>query len=383
MPRKELNRKSAQKRWSANSHGKEPDSADIEKYLIEQLRREAEAVKDCYTKFAFQAWSFTAATVALLFAGSGFVPQAAFACPLVALVILSVTRVGLHKYATANRHFGFEVYLHRRRRFTESTKPGGWRPFMREIGWEEAHYAWRIVQAGLYREIHSINLWRELPFTSIRPKRAYSGSILAGGRTQRQNRKFMPHYHPGGYLAKTFASLHAMAIFSTFPLAASAVIFLEEGISWNAAISDLALLLDKGVWAGGQFELFWGTAGLFALVNLGILLRIRRTSSLRRLRESGLLSINSCAIVWSAVVVAHHRALKRVEDGILADHETYKPNPSEQARLGNYKGYSEALEMETKELVTKMIGHPHEGIYQYIDTSGPVQAAIDTPQPAG
>lgn len=195
--------------------------------LLDQLRREAEAVKDCFTQFAFRAWALSTAALGLLITGSRFVPEAAFVAPFIVLVILSVVRIGLHKYGTANRHFGFELYMNRRRRIAPGVLKGSWQPYMRDIGWEEAHYAWRVVQSALYKEIYDLVGKSDGFFSRITFRARYKQCILVN-HSPRSRDKTDAYYHPGGYLEKTTKVLHLYAFGSLLPLLASAYHYFSK-----------------------------------------------------------------------------------------------------------------------------------------------------------
>ena len=128
-----------------------PQSDDVRPVIIKQLRDEAYAVRDCFTRYSFSALS-----VAVL--GLGVIAKFALTEPylgvlsvLPVLLLLAVASMGTHKYATSNRLLGYELHLHRTRHYIGTRK---WQPHMQAIGWEEAMRAWRIVQATLFEHIY-------------------------------------------------------------------------------------------------------------------------------------------------------------------------------------------------------------------------------------
>lgn len=88
---------------------------------------------------------------------------------------------------------------------------------------------------------------------------------------------------------------------------------------------------------------------------------MRRVASLRIIRESEMLSINSCAIVWNAVVIAHYRALSSLLPSydVIGDYCELSPV------IKSYEGYSENLQKEADLLVKSMNKNPNSGIYDY------------------
>ncbi len=127
-----------------------------EKDLVKTLREEAYDVKDCFTKMSFQTLAVATVLLGLIVRFQGDVPFAGLAVVPLIVLLLAVVRIGLHKYETANRLYGYELHMHRRVRLRDSQNKG-WKSHMRNIGWEEAFYAWRVVQPVIY-----IHLYRKL-----------------------------------------------------------------------------------------------------------------------------------------------------------------------------------------------------------------------------
>lgn len=121
--------------------------------LIERIRKEANDVKNCFTTFSFQAVAFSG----LIFGAiANFQPREPFvglAAIFIMVVALTVSIIGNYKYATANRHFGFELYLDNKN-FVARHVAG--QPIIQpqEIGWEQALRAWRVVQATVFDTIY-------------------------------------------------------------------------------------------------------------------------------------------------------------------------------------------------------------------------------------
>jgi hypothetical protein len=123
----------------------------------EVLRAEAGHVKQCFTSFSFQALAVSVTVLAATFSIMDRFSWAVYA-PLPAVgLLMAVCRIGIFKYATANRNCGYELHLARVKHIEASTaltQLSRWQPYMRKIEWEEALRAWRVVQPTLFRSIY-------------------------------------------------------------------------------------------------------------------------------------------------------------------------------------------------------------------------------------
>jgi hypothetical protein len=269
--------------------------SDDEKNLIIQLREEAQELKECYTKFSFQAFAIIIAVFGLVTKFQDDDPLIAFTLVPGILIILVVGRIGIYKYGTANRNFGYELHLYRSLHLKDSLSEG-WQSYMREIGWEEAMKAWRVVQATVFDHLYYTDI-----FGSKMLRKKY--------RSKKYYRWFDPdalidkkkgaRYKAGNYLKMMNRFLLIIAIISTIPMfIATYQIYLKA----------------PGIWI---------VAFLVSLFMLG--LGIKEIIYFRRRRnilESGLLSIHSCAIVWQAVVVCHYRAIQKISG--IPDHISFR-----------------------------------------------------------
>ena len=118
---------------------------EYESKLIQMLRQEAKDVKDCFTKYSFQAIAFSSAVLGIITRYQPEYPHIALAAYASIAVLMTVARIGIYKYGTANRMYGYELHLLRTRQLPDS-KGNGWKSEMRLVGWEEAMCAWRIVK---------------------------------------------------------------------------------------------------------------------------------------------------------------------------------------------------------------------------------------------
>ena len=262
--------------------------------LVERLRMEANDVKECFTRFCFQAIGLSGVMLVAIARYQAGEPAVGLASIAVIIVLLSVTRIGTHKYATANRHFGYELHLDRTHQLPDDPE-GGWNASMRSVGWEEAMKAWRVVQATVFRELYGDNE------NTLRKKHRKSVATAQCGwfEPRRLTDEGGAAYHSGSYLKTMFQFLNYITAIAFVPL----FIFALQ-LAYDPKITILADV-PTAIRALGFL--------LFAVVLGWTVRRVRRTSERRELLEVGLLSIHSCAIMWQAVVVAHYRALARLK----------------------------------------------------------------------
>ncbi len=255
---------------------------EYEKTLIDTLRQEAKDVKDCYTKFSFQAIAFSSTILGITARFQPDHPLIALASFASIIILITVARIGIYKYGSANRMYGYELHLFRTRNLPDSIG-NGWKSQMREIGWEEAMRAWRIVQVSVFGK-----LYRTRKLFPKRLKKEYRDLDEAYKWFDLEDLvEPEAEYHPGSYLGTINSILFSLALLSVIPILFMAIqlgginIFALD--LWDF-LPALALIIVLQFWA--------------------------RERARRKILESELLSIHSCAIVWQAVIVAHFRALK-------------------------------------------------------------------------
>jgi len=315
-----------------------PESNEVpeskEERTIGYLRREAYAVRDCFTRYSVQILAVSAAisvAIARFFTEAphigvfGFFPIA---------LILLVFSMGAHKYGTSNRLLGYELHLQRTGHFFPHDNCY---EHMKTVGWEEAMRAWRFVAPTLFakiywpsdfifrrvlflctsREINTLTragIANDDRFTGYWFDQKKSIHLLNGGYTNKVQ------YNPGGYL-KTTISVFFVSILMCLGLPISEAIksWNKYGVHHN--IIDLSVVL----------LVITGTIGTLS-VCLNIFSRIR-------ILETGLLSIHSCCIIWEATVLAHLRALRELE---IAEEEAKRPK--------SMHGYTNELAKQTREI---------------------------------
>jgi hypothetical protein len=281
--------------------------------LIENLREEANSVKECFTKISFQTIALSSVVLGLIIRFQGEFPHIAIATVFITTLLLSVARIGTFKYGTANRHFGYELHLHRSLFFSDIDS-NGWKSYMRDIGWEEAMRSWRVIQPTLFVKLYYPS---KLKPNWLRPEYKNKKDLWFEPKTLLEEKS---QYYSGSYLKSMLFFLHFLAIISLFPLIISIYqIFCGDNFFFFPCAN------------GDQLIILIIISFLALLV---IVYRIVKDTARRKILESGLLSIHSCAIIWQAVVLAHYKAL-------------YKLKAKNDVGLHNYTKYlsQEALDL--------------------------------------
>lgn len=225
------------------------------------------------------------------------------------MLVLIVAKIGNYKYATANRHFGFELYLDNKNLTVQIQDLKKY-----EIGWEQALRSWRVVQASIFDKIYYTttntkfwNIYKRFKFNHIKRELKtnkpevgwwFEPTEMVGGDPSK--------WYPGRYLKSMQFALLLFAYLSLIPLFMMPMQFQygEYSLNYNLNTSYL--------WGIKYITLFSGLVAFIAVITL--LFKARSINARRKILESGLLSIHSCAIMWEVVILAHKRALKKSKD---------------------------------------------------------------------
>jgi len=272
--------------------------------LIAQLRQEANSEKDSFGWHAFQALSMSSIALGgilyLMFSADGFVAVGLAAVPILVFALMTC-QLGDSSYSSANRHYGYELYLYRIRTISRRAT-GRWKPAYRSIEWEAAMRAWRVVQTTLYETVYRPGSY----LRRVKARRGYDpkkAPLWFCQSSLMKNSDARPY--AGGYLARMHAMLLLAALASVMVLFVAAVgVFLRPLTHLTALRDGLPIGL-----LNGFLEIVCSVA--FAVSGCILVVRYRAEKARRAIMEDGLLSIHACAIVWQAVVVAHFSALER------------------------------------------------------------------------
>ena len=112
MTKKKVNAKSS-------SDDQDLDIITSKNVLIKRLREEANFVKDCFTKFSFWVLGFSCIILGLIARSQPYHEYVGLVSILITILVLSVARIGIYKYGTANRGYGYELFLERVKYFVK------------------------------------------------------------------------------------------------------------------------------------------------------------------------------------------------------------------------------------------------------------------------
>lgn len=342
-----------------------------EREFVMSLREEAEGVKDCFTQFSYRTIAFSAAALAAMFATLERFPLVSLAAIPVVGFLMTVARIGIYKYSTSNRNFGYELHLARTEGIDYEGE-GSWKECMRRIRWETALRAWRVVQPVLFRRIYTVPenyfpmfgpalVRKSLFFRWLNDKdprqyrlRSEASTLVMEFREAkikgevdpeqarypwfllkeltlvrgRDANDLQPIYHAGTYLKNMLRILIMMQFLVLLPMTFQVI----ERVAC-IEYSRLAGQKHLSVYGIVSLAVDLGLVGLVGRLAVFLLLLVMvwvgavNVSRRRKILESELLSIHSTAITWQAVILCHYRSMSSQGKG----------------RQGEYLHYTERL----------------------------------------
>jgi len=314
--------------------------------IIKDRHEEASDVKHCFTDFAFKGLILSAAFFGVIIkfypTGNSCVPYVLMwlFCGAVILVLLRILEIGIHKYCTANRNYGYVLHLARTFNYQQD-KDGdlGTEKDAREVGWESAMFAWRVIQPILSDEIYARKKWYErilFPFLGRERWKHWSKSyrwwntksLMNFKEASTQNTELGFSFHPGSYLQKAQRLILILCTVIFFIFSCS--YFKETQCMYNATSSVAHKLFSEHEWVKNTFPDYQTTPEniitkqnliflvpyylLFVIFSLLFIRECARQRAERIILEEGLLSIQSCAVVWRLVAFSHLKAVNEGEE---------------------------------------------------------------------
>jgi hypothetical protein len=299
---------------------------------IRDIRGEATTQKECITRYTFQAlaiagilWTFTlkvdAGQQSLVSEADGMI-----CCTLVAFLMFMVSRMANHKYHTVNRNLGYELHLNRIKDYFPNEGPEKWSVKMLDVGWEEAMCAARVVQATLFNHIYTdkdIVLPKRIrpdPFLDLRwirphwlkpyhlkvdhnpkeyPESENDGKKLYAWYNTKELINSKKDYHPGNYLRNVHFILHGVGLFSIILIWG----FYMEAYHITHPDLNNIFPIKHLIPLKTLYFIFFGLFNF--LFTVFFLTQMWRQNSFREILESGILSIQSSAVVWRIVTTCH------------------------------------------------------------------------------
>lgn len=302
---------------------------------IKQIREEANHTKHCFTQFSFQAFAISSSGLAIIVTQMDKGP-AAYASIFIIGLCSFVARIGSSKYITANRNYSYELYYNRIDEYDELGS-GKFSVEMKKLNWEEAMFAWRIVQASVFKKMYGKTKakWNqrinsEYPWWNTRK--------LLVGKGQDASDDETVCYHAGSYLKNMQNSLHMLSMAAMFPLFYILYVHLFSE-KFNFAFFDIILILALSIYISDRW---------------------RKDRRCRQILEGGLLSIQTGALLWRATIIAHLRAHEEVRE------------------TGSLRGFTFALGKQAESLVENI-----EDIHQWVKNGDGIENADKAESPQG
>lgn len=273
---------------------------------LQELRDEANAEKACFVRYSFQTFGLTAVWLGLLIRYQPEHFAIGFSGFFIAALCVAVGRLGIYKYASANRINGVELHVGRLNQLDDSE-------LLRHtlsIPWEVLMKAWRVVQPTIFEKIYHTNRNSKYGFLSFFfPIK--EGFIEERHADKKESFWFLPErivakagalYFGGSYL-RTMLSLHM--VFAGLGIVA-ALLGLVQYYFLGAPLpgqESAEQVVDPNVAVALPLACVWLAAAA------SVYLRFRFLWNRQIKLESELLSIHSCAVTWHAVCAAHLAAL--------------------------------------------------------------------------
>jgi hypothetical protein len=319
------------------------ESQKITNDPVTWVRSEASDVKDCFTQFSFQAMAFSATIVGIIFGTMEKLPLVVLSAIPVVFLLMVVCRIGIHKYTTCNRSYGYQLYLEQSKITNFKLVNQKIHNDMKNIGWEESLRAWRIVQPAIFQEIYttlenkkSALFLKDIPLLNLiasvrpdlyRPREQTRRVIqdLEENKTNKQNiclteylwfmpykltqipsktlNSLIPNYHAGTYLRDMIRILTIMQFFLMLPMGVYLYFMYSSSLNHvpDNEISNQLLSI--------PFLLI-----ILATTLTLVICRALQTRRRREILENEFHSIHSCAITWHLVLLVHYRAVQETKD---------------------------------------------------------------------
>ena len=321
---------------------------------VEFIRHEATSVKECFTTQAHQTLiissTILSACVGALHLRIELHFLLSIASFLAIILCLTTIRVGCHKFNTANRTVAYQIHLSRAVDYKEASKNIKSKLIekeLRRINWEEAMFAWRMVQPVIfhffYKEIFMGLCFKRFKNNKCRFDEQYqdysryiheypwydSKEIIKLCNTS-HNHKFPAEYYPGTYLKSMLNMLYAVMCIGLL------IFWYSLKEIMKNILSSSTILLTFGSYLLLIFSI---------LFTLFIIHGVIKSYLRCKILESGLLSIQTSGFVWRIVCVAH----------LIAKFESIKESKSK-INIKNqiYNGYTEKLAIVASNLVYKL-----------------------------
>jgi hypothetical protein len=346
------------------------EAAEAEREIIKEIRGEASSAKGCFTQYSFQTLAFSTGILSFILGALQKFPMAMFAGVPAVILLMIMCRIGIYKYMTANRGYGYQLYFEKFRGFLDKEnvknnnycpeEKEAWELIIKTKSWEEIFRAWRIIHPTIFRKLYKspanrVNKNPWIIFCEFIDPTMYQlwqtqHDIVSGYRKKSvDERKLIDQpgqseeypwfmvkdvaqmrlesqmrnpgikiigYYAGTYLHNMLLMLFVLQYLFMLPF----FIYIIENyhnIKLNFWTQNFLSSLSKDNW-------FLDFTLIFSILWLTfIVCRHIRTFRRKEIIENELFSIHSCAIAWQIVIIANYRSFKEAKKQ-CADREIEK-----------------------------------------------------------
>lgn len=274
----------------------------LKKTKLTHLRDEASSVKECFTRYFFQAILFYCVIIGFVLdnvnSNNGSDKQTLLLVGfiLAAILLLIVCRIGTHKYLTANRNYGFELFICSTKFDAEEYT----------FNWEEGLCVWRFIEPTVYKKLF-YRTWLASRFRiPMIPHKRENGYWFEPGSHIPESSS--TRYYSGRYLRMTL-TLCALLAGLTFILYFYKLIKTEDTSSFDSLCKELMFLIRFEDF-GRSILLYFGVIN-YLVIFFYFFVNFRRLNIL----EYSYHSIYSISILWHVIYLCHLVASKYVNPG--------------------------------------------------------------------
>jgi hypothetical protein len=338
---------------------REEELKKLERELISDLREEAAEAKKCFTTFSFQTIAFSAAIIGLIFKSIQDDPITALAAIPGISFLMIVCRIGIYKYQTANRAYGYQFYLEQSKTYLykinskksnsheysedESETQKAWELIIENRSWEQVFRVWRIIHPTIFKRIYvtpkkhniillgwlldiwysiSPSMYRYTKYTKKQIKKLTSTENEDAQQGDQNNQKlylwcFLKYISTRKMdiptnLENTKKTIKMNSEYKsgTYLKNMLMILFILQGIFLFCLLLANFVVFDE-IFIERKLSINIFLPISFIIMLIITIFRIIRTDRRRDIIENELCSIHACEITWQIIALVHYRATKQ------------------------------------------------------------------------
>ena len=340
---------------------------------INSLRDEASDVKECFTRFSFQGIIFCSILLGIISKLMIEQPLLGWLSALGILVLMAISKIGIHKYKASNRNYGFQIFASR---FDAALHrmPTNLAEEFKNIDHEELMYAWRVIYGTIRKNLYiryssrfrgkfnlkdeykKSNSWIKLSSKFSVNKDRIESTPDKLSRTSANDTIAKIYYDPGSYVR----AMQQLFIFLIVAFMGTMIIM--NILFWgNVEGKDTVNLFTIRGLEAYSWQLINIAATTLFIVS--IIFYAKKHMDERKELEKGINSISTCAMIWGAVSITHIRCTNFVRNNLSISSaqrkeaykvDTKKTDVSPIKTFFSYDMYNKLLTEETLSLINSL-----------------------------